>query len=416
MFAAPRSPLVIFAALALALLVACEGDPPAEPTPTSTPTASATPTAEATSTPVPTSTATPATNAPPTATGTAEAAPTVEGVFTEPRETQVARVIDIGEPESPFPDVEWPGQGSSTLIFDFETGEVYDGGPGSFAIFTADSRYALWTSGGWFQGTVMIRDLETGEERELAQNAGVFAYRAPPDADQFVIQRGNERSFVDLETGELRPVTGDPPGWPPPFPGGEYWEAEATDEHIPLGNYAVSVSHYRLMEADGSPTSLEFRATTIRPAGGTDFVLAAPPHVNGEERTTNLFLVDIEERIAEFIATSQLLLQIPMAANERYVAWNELYCNYESDQTRSILVYDRGTGAVTELDSRLTVVDLRDHYLGLSRGGFGVDAWLNLETMEWGQALRGDTIHVQWSPDRRYASVGQFGGHGGLCG
>jgi hypothetical protein len=130
---------------------------------------------------------------------------------------------------------------------------------------------------------------------------------------------------------------------------------------------------------------------------------------------SNIFEVDPQTGDATFIASfSTSMPNSPFAASERYIVWTENYCNinpsHESDgRTR---IYDRTTGILTELDAGLFVTDITPNG-ELADGTFGADALIDIESLTY--TAKFPTNDRVWSPDYRYAAVGQTVGHGGLC-
>lgn len=343
----------------------------------------------------------------------------------EPRALSTATThASPGTPQSPFPPYERPSGIAAMWLYDFDTSEVEDHGMGSAAMFTDDGRYAVWTrmDGQPGREVVMALDLETGEEHVLGQGRRFPQYCTgtllPPD--EVLIQRNGEVVVVDIATRETQQA--GPRRLPPNLPG-MLWDGlvlEYVDEvgRIPLPPSHIEVAMFRqsLSEPGAATPRFEFDATRTAYAGDGSFVLATPAIEEGGRWLVNLFAVDLDSGAGEYIATVEILLQLPLTANERYVAWNERYCDYEADEPRALRVYDRQTGELIEIDSALTAVELDGTLLGLSYSGFGADAWLDLETMEWHEVMPAGSIHASWSPDHRYASLGYVGGHGGLCG
>jgi len=128
--------------------------------------------------------------------------------------------------------------------------------------------------------------------------------------------------------------------------------------------------------------------------------------------------VDVKSGKASFIATVRYdpptrlrPFNWPLAADANYVTWTESYCGQEPrGKTR---IYERKTGKVRELDASLWV-QLAAGFLGV--GEFGAKALIDPATLLYKAVLPHNLGDVFWSPDRRYAVVGEPFGHGGLCG
>jgi hypothetical protein len=90
------------------------------------------------------------------------------------------------------------------------------------------------------------------------------------------------------------------------------------------------------------------------------------------------------------------------------VVWTDNYC--DGGHTR---VYDRQSKKITEVEASLWPVAMVDGLI--FEGPFGGRALIDPATLEYRTALPPGVGDTSWSPDHRYASLGQYGGHGGLC-
>jgi hypothetical protein len=136
---------------------------------------------------------------------------------------------------------------------------------------------------------------------------------------------------------------------------------------------------------------------------------AIDQHGNAPQ-TTNIFLVHIPTGQAVFVATARAYPpNWPMIADERYVMWTEDYCPRLEGKTR---IFDRRTGRITETDATLWLDGFTPDGL-IASGPFGADELIDPETLQYTAVI--PPSEAVWSPDYRYASVGQVGGHGGLC-
>jgi hypothetical protein len=136
----------------------------------------------------------------------------------------------------------------------------------------------------------------------------------------------------------------------------------------------------------------------------------APNEFGVAPQTTNIFLVFIALGQAVFIATSPAYgPNWPLIADEDFVAWTEDYCAPAPGRTR---LFDRGTSEIRELDATLWLDSFTPDGL-LAAGAFGAEELIDPESLQYTAVL--PPSEAQWSSDYRYASVGQVGGHGGLC-
>jgi hypothetical protein len=133
------------------------------------------------------------------------------------------------------------------------------------------------------------------------------------------------------------------------------------------------------------------------------------------EGTTNIFLVDLATGEATFVATATYNpltgswpMSWPLVADEKFVIWTESFCGEPRGLTR---IYDRATGEITELNVSDWLV-LSDGRLGF--GVQGATAVIDPVTLEY-LAVLPELSGVSWSPDLRYAAVGQALGRAGVC-
>jgi hypothetical protein len=111
-----------------------------------------------------------------------------------------------------------------------------------------------------------------------------------------------------------------------------------------------------------------------------------------------------------FIATSPSRFPVwPLGADERYVVWSDEYCDNGRGR-----IYDRQTKKLIEADVPLWPVVTRRGLL--LEGIFGGNAVIDLARFQYRTALPANVFDTAWSSDLRYASAGQAGGHGGVCG
>ena len=428
--------------LAMIVVLACGGSGEA-PTPT-----------VATAPDAPTATSTTATQVPSTAvaTPTATAAPPPPEVElqNEPRETVVDRTVAVPpRPPSPF-EVADPRDGRMRL-YDIEAGTVTDYGPGSMGEFSPDGRWLAWTSvesdsaiqalldldtgrvthlgsatltqltfatdpryGILFERhsegrTVSVLDLTTLERRELVTGREV-QLNGVVDEGALVTLMQDERRLYDLETGKELPVEGCC-RFADRFAerrGDLVLTRASRNFRSPL-QIEQGGAHGVLLRISGLSASFAAPREIIATSLLKGTTPADPSALNA---TLNLYLIDVDTAAVIFVATVDAPLGVvPFAANERYVVWAEGYC-FGPGTTRML---DRASGEIVELDFH-TWVELTPAGLLGTGDGFGALALLDLETLEYVTVLPIGTIDVRWSPDYRYATTGETGGHGGNCG
>ena len=139
--------------------------------------------------------------------------------------------------------------------------------------------------------------------------------------------------------------------------------------------------------------------------------------IRGQWGTSNVFEVNPQTGVASLIASVRAsVANFPVAANTRYVAWTEDYCNVTGTPPLSngrTRIYDRRTKTLTEFDQGFFVAGLTpDDQLAV--GSFGADALIDIETLRYTVVF--PERDRMWSDSYRYAAVGITGGHGGNCG
>jgi hypothetical protein len=401
---------VLFAA---ALVISCgggdNGDHTATPTATGTravavtleaetPTAAAVPTETPTAaTPIPTPT-------PPVG------GISVTGLFSEPRATQPDEVRSLG----PKPSLFQPWDRVSAVLYDTEMRTEVNLGQGSLGAFSPDSTKMVWVEGpnALESGEAWLIDLTTMEKRALGPAR--LALFIDENRVGVAKPRSNSGEIIDLRTGERQEVDG--------IPRPVAAEGVTTPDGYVLRREYRSESPYPKSEFSlEDPTTgrvlLQFEAYQAVPAGRGALAVATvpvevgPPDALGyRSGTTNIFLVDAGTGEASFIVTSPYSPpNWPLAANRDYVMWTDSYCGHPPGKTR---LYERSTGRAIELDASLwgkfTPGGL------IVAGEFGGNELIDPKTLDYGAVIPTGS-DTSWSPDYRYASIGQFGGHGGYC-
>ncbi|MGH2610771.1 MAG: hypothetical protein ACRDHF_16950, partial [Tepidiformaceae bacterium] len=380
-----------------------DDDPAAGDTePTSTP---ATPTASATADVTSSPTAAPTSGTPVARVITLDTSP-------QPQPPEVTRTLG-SPPDSVFP----PWDGVSTVIYDVETGNAIDLGPGAQpASFSPDETMAVFAAGSNFaNGTeAFVVDLPSGQRRSLGP--GRMAQFQPDGSIMVILPGGNERVSVDPVTGTRTPFTGDPNTSTNASP------ASAPEDYVTVPPLPTSpeVRTYTVSTNAGALV-LTVGAVALT-AAGPDEVAAVGPPVDGR---SNVYLIDLVTGEATFVASAVPgVNNFPFSANADYVLWTDGYC---STQPGPVTLFDRKAGELIRLDlsgASNVATDLRWMRLTtmglMGVGGFGAKYLIDPETLEYVANIpsRPDGYggDVWWSTNHRYASHGPYGGHGGLCG
>lgn len=328
----------------------------------------------------------------PTPFGTADE---VSGLDPVTETTTADSVVPLGQYESPFE----PWDRESTVLYDLEHGTTTNLGTGTLGVFSPDSRFMAWTAD-WERARVI--ELATGRRWDL----GPAQYVWWQDADTINTDQpsSNRVVSIDVLTGERR--EGQRPGEQGLLVEGGY-------RLLRRGGGGVESTNYVVVREDGQRVRY-FDALTAVAAGPGEVAVATTP-VDG---ITSIYLMDIESGEVTFVATSSFgEWNWPIAASADYIAWTDAYCGDPAGRTR---ILNRTTGLITELDATLWVDGFTPDGM-LAVGEFGPDALIDPVTGEIKAALPGWTpehgpADSTWSPNYRYGSLGQFGGHGGLCG
>lgn len=377
----------------------------------------------------------------------------LKGVYRPPQQTVPTHVVDLPErPKAEF--AAWDGV--SVVIYDTATGKAHDFGAGSLAQPAFGKYHMAYTSG---DNEVFVVDLRTMEKKSIAR--GLLAYFLGDS--HVVVNPGNNNFFaIDVETGkrvELSSVR-DPvlrsmiaQRWGGDFLGkwqdGRFAIRLAENPQLvcestgPEQRACVAELSTKWLIEDvwALKTVMAFEANTVQPAGPAEVVVATTPvcyeagwltdcyevlaklevQTSGTanrvtvEGTTNIFLVDLRTGTATFVAsatynasTGLWPMNWPLVANKDFVAWTESYCGEPKGVTR---IYNRATGEITQIN-RTDWLVLADGRLGL--GEQGATSIIDPATLQY-VAVLPEITGVSWSPDLRYAGVGQNFARGSVC-
>ncbi len=387
-----KRPLLLAPVLALTALAmsGCFGDSDSDETPTPSATI-------ADETPTVISTAPAATQSP-----TPEPI-AVSGLFDEPgaRIEPSSTVTLPGRPDPSFP--EFPP--INTVLYDVQEGTATDLGPGTLGQFSPDGRYMAWVA----DGDIHLLETTAETTRTIGQGSWVQGL-----SNRTLIS-GN--TAYDLETGASSNAGSGP----------RLVNAQSSQGDLSLrlveGTAGFGDTYLFVVEreeADATWTTLlEVRAHWARFAGEGELIVVTatqsdrhdPGSIPFAPGTRNLFTVDIGTGEATFVSTVSAFGTTPFSASERYIAWTEDYCANDS----VTVLLDRTTGQAARIDGGSWIEVTRTNLLA-DGWGFGAQALIDPETMEYLAVLPDSSIDVRWSADYRYASTGEYGGHGGHCG
>jgi hypothetical protein len=318
----------------------------------------------------------------------------------------------LGAKPAPFAD--W--NGTSTVLLDVIAKKAQDLGPGSPGQFSPDGTRMAWIRGDQptVGGEAVVLNLATGVETTFGPGR-IVAF--VDDRTLGIVPPGqNTTQIVDLTTGTRRTENGIAILQLPDelaTPDGFLLRTE------PLSDAQQTRMTFRLFDPGRGEELLSFEAWKAVPAGrGFLAVATVPKPVAGGlidqhgnfPQTTNIFLVHVATGQAVFVATASAYPpNWPLIADDRYVIWTEDYCTFPPGKTR---IFDRKKQRTTETDATLWLDGFTPDGL-IASGAFGTDELIDPETLQYTAVI--PPSEATWSTDYRYASVGQVGGHGGLC-
>jgi hypothetical protein len=347
----------------------------------------------------------------------------ISGLFTEPRPRPTAETIQIEMPQSPFP--EW--NGSDAVIYDIGAGVAINLGPGSVPTFNPDGTMAAFAAGdqALLGGRLMVVDLETGQARPLGDHSVQFTILWLDNSAVLIHEAGSDDwLIVDVATGQAEPTTA---------PDNALFEGEARfgyrlrgveniGERLQRGGNSRAL--YWLTTEDNR--RYEFEAYWAFPQSEERIIVATAPDTMTLE--TNLFSVDLATGEATFLVTTFASSpNWPVSAVGTKVLWTERYCALIDEATNLIepagdtFLLDTETGAVL----RIVAPELRGaaEFEGINAtlvdetrfrtGTFGLEAVVDIEAGRVEFSL--PVAARSHTGDYRYAGMGQFPGHGGLC-
>lgn len=352
-----------------------------------------------------------------TATNAATPQPTtapVTGLFSDPRPRDPDTVIQLGPP----PDSTLPEHDRlSVVLYDTELDTVRVFGPGRSGVFSPDSRHMAWEE--WPEdrdepATLRVIDLHTGDTRELGLSRGVRRFEDDRYVRITAYYSLRAQLLVDIYTRERKQI-GDIDAYAPPSPSDRFGLTSTTED---------SRTTFHIFDKAPGIRLFTLEALTASFASEHELVVL----VGAGEGLANIFLIDLDTRVATFVATSAAepfrFPTIPLVANDNYVVWTPSYCNgsyyFNSGDSNSIergntTIYDRATGTITELSDTAFWIAGFTPDGRLIDGGFGGTALIDPTSLTWDTVLPPGTGDVTWSPDYRYASRGEPSGHDGPC-
>jgi hypothetical protein len=374
----------------------------------------------------------------------------LKGVFRPAQATVITKVVELPDrPKAQF--AAWDG--ASVVIYDTETNESHDFGPGNLWQPAFGRDYLVYTSE---DQEVFVVDLRTMEKRYMAR--GILAYALGdshivinPGDNAFYAMRVDARERIEL-TDVVAPLLRSmvEQRWGGAFQAswvdGRYMirlveNAKAVCEQTGVEQrvcLAQESSRWVIEDVQTGEVLFAFVANKVEPAGPAEVVIATVPvcpeagsltecyevlaRLEAQnpgtratvEGTTNIFVVDLATGEGYFVATATYNaatggwpMNWPLVANEQFIAWTESYCGDPRGATR---IYNRATGEIMELNASEWLV-LAGGRLGL---GEGATAVLDAASFQYVATLP-ELAGASWSPDLRYAAVGQEFGRGSVC-
>ena len=326
----------------------------------------------------------------------------IAGLFSDPRPLAATDQRELPpQPASTFEPI-LTARLDQTLLFDLEAETTAELGAGFRGWFSPDGTRMAWVGITPAPvGELRVLDLET----RVVQAVGPGVDSAPWVDNETVLtinRTGTARLGINVDSGAITvSPTFDPPGEP--------FTAEVRGDLRLLPTSDGVPATFEVRQLGTVEALLRFEAEAAAFAGERELVIATP--AVGTNLTSNIFLVDIDQATATFVASAQLSVRslIAVSATERYVAWTDSFCHTDAT-TR---VFDRATSEAREYDTPVWSVLTPDDQLAL--GEFGARALFDLETSTYSAVLPSAQLEVNWSPDYRYASVGAELEHGSRC-
>jgi hypothetical protein len=326
----------------------------------------------------------------------------IAGLFLDPRASEVTERITL--PQLPPPTFESASAGAldQTLLFDAATGSVANLGAGFRGWFSPDGTRMAWVGiTADPVGELRVIDLETRTERAIGPGVDT----APWADDETVVtinRTGTTRLGINVDTGA---ITVAPPFNPP----GEPFTAQVRGELKLLPISDGSPATFELRQLASREMLLRFEAEAAAFAGERELVIATP--AVGTDQTSNLFLVDVDQATATFVASTRITVRslIAVSATEQQVAWTDAFCSANA----TLRAFDRVTSEIREYAGADWAVLTPNDDLAI--GEFGARALFDLETGAYTTVLPSTQLEVNWSHDYRYASVGAELEHGSRC-
>ena len=340
----------------------------------------------------------------------------IEGLVTEPRPITSADEVRAAPPR-PTSAFEWNRE--DVVLFDLEADTTTNLGPGLVPSFSPDGTHLSWVAGEPqdFPKSLQVLDLATGEQRDLGEARIGSGWL---DEDTLAIRtydRKDDEVLVDLATGARSPGSG-PPLDPYTAEAGRWLLERTVEDEYPGWRHTFRLTDLR---GEFRPLELEAHVAGLT-SDGTLFIATPPEDASGppasgpdiEYGTTNIFAVEPETGRATYLASA--VASAPnwsFDASSEYVAWMEGFCAAPDQSQVATRVFDRADRTILEIGEPWWVTLTPDGRLG--RGVFGPDALFNLDTFEYEFVAPADAYRVAWSPDYRYAAIGQQFGSGGPC-
>jgi hypothetical protein len=324
----------------------------------------------------------------------------VAGLDAAPEATTVDATRTLA-PLPPSPFGTWDG--SSVVLFNLETGERIDLGPGRLmpSTFDAQSTRFAWLATPSTSGDYDVRtiDLDTRAQRDYG--TGTYVVFANPQT--LLIGRSSGATRVDVATGADL-------GTPPPSTGSfrMHFPGYVLGHVMPTPPTGLGATDWLIVPDDGKP-ALRFSAIDAVPETGRPNIVALVP---AGGTAYDIARIDVAAARATVVARVDFDgLTFPVAVVPQGLAVGDRLCHADG----RILFYAFDGGRLTAVTTHVAPAQLSGRSLGVGPGSDFAQAEVDPTTFRYQHVLPAPGV---WSQDGRWAAIGPLspdvpGGCGG---